>query len=141
MLRTLVWPLAMDRRIVVATVYTLFVVALLLTWPSWTTPPEFGGQTVITATPIRWLMIFVPYLWGCVAFNSEGERRRTGAHLRSVAIRKRACCSSGFTTGAISRFVFGTLPAAMAGGGDGSGNFHDRMKRPHRLLSHARCGM
>jgi hypothetical protein len=69
----------MTRRIVVAAVYTVFVLALLLTWPKWTTPPVVEGLTVITGTTsARWLLILLPFLWGWVAFYSEGEWRKRG---------------------------------------------------------------
>lgn len=69
----------MTRRIVVATIYTVFVLALLLTWPKWTTPPIVEGSTVITGTAsARWLLIFIPFLWGWVAFYSEDRWRKRG---------------------------------------------------------------
>jgi hypothetical protein len=69
----------MSRRIAVATAYTLFVIVLLLTWPRWTISPQVDGQTVITATrSARWLLIFTPFVWGWVAFNSEGRWRKRG---------------------------------------------------------------
>ena len=69
----------MTRRIVVASIYTLFVLALLVTWPSWTTPPVIEGRTVITGTQsARWLLIFIPFMWGWVAFYSEDKWRKRG---------------------------------------------------------------
>ena len=69
----------MNRRIAVAAAYSLFVLALLLTWPKWTTPPSEDGLTVITGTDsARWLLMFVPFLWGWVAFYSEDKWRKRG---------------------------------------------------------------
>lgn len=69
----------MKRRIALAAAYTLFVLALLLTWPRWTSPPQVEDATVITATTsARWLVIFTPFLWGWVAVSSHGKRRRVG---------------------------------------------------------------
>ena len=69
----------MVRRIVVATVYTVFVVVLLLTWPKWTTPPSVDGLTVISGTKsARWLVMFVPFLWGWVAVHAGDKWRKRG---------------------------------------------------------------
>lgn len=69
----------MTRRILLAAAYTLFVVVLLFTWPKWTTPPRVDGLTVITGTKsARWLLMFVPLLWGWVAFHSEDKWRKRG---------------------------------------------------------------
>jgi hypothetical protein len=69
----------MNRRVAVAAAYTLFVLALLLTWPKWTTPPQVDDVTVITGMrSARWLLMIVPILWGWAAFYAEGKRRRVG---------------------------------------------------------------
>ena len=69
----------MSRRIAVAAAYTVFLVALLLTWPRWTTPPRVDGQTVMTGTrSARWLLILTPFLWGWVAFYSKDKWRKRG---------------------------------------------------------------
>jgi len=69
----------MNRRIAVAVAYTLLLVALLLTWPKWTTPPQVDGLTVITGTrSARWLLILTPVLWGWVAYYSEDKWRKRG---------------------------------------------------------------
>jgi hypothetical protein len=69
----------MTRRSLAAATYTLFVVALLLTWPKWTTPPQVDGLTVITGTrSARWLLIVFPFLWGWVAIYSEDKWRKRG---------------------------------------------------------------
>lgn len=70
----------MKQRIAIAAAYTLIVLALLLTWPRWTTPPSVDNATVITATrSARWLVIFTPVLWGWAAFSLESKAaRRTG---------------------------------------------------------------
>jgi hypothetical protein len=69
----------MNRRVAVAAAYTLFVLAFLLTWPTWTTPPQVDDVTVITGTrSARWLLMIVPILWSWVAFYAEAKRRRIG---------------------------------------------------------------
>ena len=69
----------MTRRIVVAATYTVFVIVLLVTWPKWTTPPSEDGLTVITGTDsARWLLMFVPCLWGWVAYYSDDKWRKRG---------------------------------------------------------------
>lgn len=67
----------MKLRVAIATAYTLFVIGLLLTWPSWTTPPSTDNATVITATrSARWLVILIPFVWGAVWWSSKEKRTR-----------------------------------------------------------------
>jgi hypothetical protein len=77
---------AMTRRIVVAAAYSLFVLALLLTWPKWDPTPRLG-RTVITGTEsARWLLIFMPFLWGWVAFYLEDDKWRKRGLIGSVLL-------------------------------------------------------
>jgi hypothetical protein len=66
----------MTRRIVVASTYTVFVLVLLLTWPKWTAPPLFDGSVITGTQSARWLLMFIPCLWGWVAFYSEDDKWR-----------------------------------------------------------------
>jgi len=78
----------MTRRFVLATVYTVFVAALLLTWP-WGTAhrPVFGDESVITSVPLaRWLLIFTPFYWGWAALHVETKSARRIALAASVAL-------------------------------------------------------
>ncbi|HKS56731.1 MAG TPA: hypothetical protein VJS12_15665 [Steroidobacteraceae bacterium] len=81
----------MTRRIALALIYTLFVVALLSTWPQWTLTNVSASDTAITRLPIaRWLVMLIPFYWGWVAFNLESSRaRRTG--IVAAAILLVAC--------------------------------------------------
>ncbi|HEY7642266.1 MAG TPA: hypothetical protein VH814_21210 [Steroidobacteraceae bacterium] len=81
----------MARRIALASAYTLFVAALLLTWPLWRAPVQVDNVTVITAVPIaRWLLIVMPLYWGWVAFHLETRSaRRMG--LAAAALLLLAC--------------------------------------------------
>jgi hypothetical protein len=77
----------MARRIALAAAYTLFVLALLLTWPWRPSPPQVNNATVITSVPLaRWLIILVPFYWGWVALSLETRRARTIALGASVAL-------------------------------------------------------
>lgn len=77
----------MKQRIAIAAAYTLIVLALLFTWPSWTSPPNADNATVITATTsARWLVIFTPFLWGWVAASLKGKWVRRMGLTGSVAL-------------------------------------------------------
>jgi hypothetical protein len=80
----------MTRRIVVAAAYSLFVLAFLLTWPKWDPHPPTSGwpnRTVITSTEsARWLLIFMPFLWGWVAFYLEDDKWRKRGLIGAVLL-------------------------------------------------------
>ena len=77
----------MTRRIALATVYTLFIVALLLTWPWWGTPSRIDNTTVIRAIPVaRWLVIITPVYWAWAAFSLETKQARRTMLAGSVAL-------------------------------------------------------
>lgn len=68
----------MTRQIALASVYTLFVILLLLTWPWGGTAPVVDNTTVIRAIPVaRWLVIIMPIYWAWAAFSLETKHART----------------------------------------------------------------
>jgi hypothetical protein len=79
----------MARRIALATVYTLFVAAFLLTWPLWSPLPADLpiGPTAISEVPIaRWLVILIPFYWGWAAFGLEDRQARWAGIAASVVL-------------------------------------------------------
>jgi hypothetical protein len=76
----------MIRRIAAASVYTVVLLALLLTWPRWANPPHVDSATVITTTSVRWFVIFTPFLWGWVFYHFEDKRMRAVGLAGSVLL-------------------------------------------------------
>jgi hypothetical protein len=74
----------MTRRIGLACAYTLFVFALLSTWPS----SRIGDMTVITTMPMaRWLVMPIPLYWAWAAFGLENKwARRTSVAAAAILL-------------------------------------------------------
>jgi hypothetical protein len=77
----------MRHRIAIAAAYTFLVLAILLTWPRWASPPQVDNATVITATTeARWLVILTPILWGWAALSLKGTWTRRMALIGSLIL-------------------------------------------------------
>ena len=77
----------MKLRLAIASTYTLFVAAFLLSWPVWRGPWTNDQATVITATEsARWLMIFTPFFWAWFAWDLRPKWACAAGLAASVAL-------------------------------------------------------